>query len=69
VGRAGGKGAEPVSRLSTDIANIFEGGKFADCTIACEGREFRCHKNILSARYEGAGRKIVNPKRTDSVGG
>jgi hypothetical protein len=39
-----------VSRLSLDIANIFEGGKFADCTIACEGREFRCHKNILSAR-------------------
>jgi hypothetical protein len=55
VGRAGGKGAEPVSRLSTDIANIFEGGKFADCTIACEGREFRCHKNILSARYERGG--------------
>jgi BTB/POZ domain len=50
LGRNGGKGVEPVSRLSIDIANIFENGKFADCTVACEGKEFRCHKNILSAR-------------------
>lgn len=50
LGRAGGKGAEPVSRLSTDISLIFEGGKFADCTVVCGGSEFRCHKNILAAR-------------------
>ena len=24
--------------------------KFSDCVVACEGREFRCHKNILASR-------------------
>ena len=34
----------------TNMYSIFETGKFADCTVACEGREFRCHKNILAGR-------------------
>jgi len=41
---------KPPSKLALDMSTIFESGKFADCTIACQGREFRCHKNILSAR-------------------
>jgi len=41
---------EPVSRLAMDINGIFETGKFADCTVITEGREFRCHKNILAGR-------------------
>jgi len=41
---------EPVSRLASDINSIFETGKFADCTVVTEGREFRCHKNILASR-------------------
>ena len=48
----GGRVAEPASasRLSQDVGNVFLNGKFHDCTIVCEGREFKCHKNILSGR-------------------
>ena len=48
----GGRVAEPASatRLSSDIGNIFHNGKFTDCTIVCEGREFKCHQNILAGR-------------------
>jgi len=50
-GRVGRDGrSEPTSRLSHDFNNIFESGKFADCTVVCEGREFKCHKNILAGR-------------------
>ena len=28
----------------------FPQSKFSDCVVACEGREFRCHKNILASR-------------------
>lgn len=45
-----GRATEPVSRLSLDISSIFESSKFSDCIVACEGREFRCHKNILASR-------------------
>lgn len=45
-----GRATEPVSRLSVDISSIFEQSKFSDCVVACEGREFRCHKNILAGR-------------------
>jgi len=45
-----GRATEPVSRLSLDISSIFEHSKFSDCVVACEGREFRCHKNILAGR-------------------
>jgi len=45
-----GRATEPVSRLSLDISSIFEQNKFSDCVVACEGREFRCHKNILAGR-------------------
>lgn len=48
----GGRVAEPASatRLSSDIGNIFHNGQFTDCTIVCEGREFKCHQNILAGR-------------------
>ena len=39
-----------IMRLSQDFGNIFTNGKFTDCSITCEGREFRCHQNILAAR-------------------
>ena len=29
---------------------VFTNGKFADCCITCEGRTFKCHKNILAGR-------------------
>jgi len=45
-----GRATEPVSRLAQDISSIFEQSKFSDCVVACEGREFRCHKNILAGR-------------------
>ena len=45
-----GRATEPLSRLSLDISSIFEHSKFSDCVVACEGREFRCHKNILAGR-------------------
>lgn len=41
---------ETVNRLSQDISNIYETEKFSDCSIVCEGKEFKCHKNILSTR-------------------
>lgn len=44
------KEVKPQNKLAIDMSTIFESGKFADCTINCEGREFHCHKNILSAR-------------------
>jgi len=37
-------------KLALDLSTLFASGKLADCTVACQGREFRCHKNILSAR-------------------
>ena len=45
-----GRATEPMSRLANDISALFEQSKFADCTVACEGREFQCHKNILAGR-------------------
>ena len=42
--------ASSATRLSSDIGNIFHIGKFTDCTIVCEGREFKCHQNILAGR-------------------
>jgi len=48
-GRAG-RAQEPMSCLANDICALFKQGKLADCTVACEGREFRCHKNILAGR-------------------
>jgi len=42
--------AAAICRLSTDIESMFDTGRFSDCIIACGGREFPCHKFILSAR-------------------
>jgi len=44
------KPSEIVNRLSQDIASILDTGRFSDCTVICNNREFSCHKNILSAR-------------------
>jgi len=45
-----GRATEQVSRLAMDISSIFESSRFSDCVVACEGKEFRCHKNILAGR-------------------
>ena len=37
-----------VSCLSHIVVAI--AGKFTDCTITCDGKEFQCHQNILAAR-------------------
>jgi len=44
------KQLETSNRLSQDISAIFDNGRFSDCTVVCDSREFHCHKNILSAR-------------------
>ena len=41
---------DPMLRLQSDILSLFEQSKKTDCTIVCEGKEFRCHKNILASR-------------------
>jgi len=44
------KVSEPINRLSQDIGSIFDTGRFSDCVIVCGSKEYKCHKNILSAR-------------------
>ena len=50
TGASGPEASHSIMRLSQDIGNIFTNGKFTDCSITCEGKEFRCHKSILAAR-------------------
>jgi hypothetical protein len=40
----------PDCRLCDDFGQLFETSQFADVTLACSGREFLCHKAILTAR-------------------
>jgi len=40
----------PDCRLSDDLGQLFECSQFADVTLTCSAREFRCHKAILVAR-------------------
>ena len=36
--------------LENMMGEMFLNGKFSDCTVSCQGREFNCHKNVLAAR-------------------
>ena len=38
--------------MSDDLGNLFESSQFADVTLACNGREFQCHKAILTSRSQ-----------------
>ena len=40
----------PECKLSTDLGSLFDSAQFADITLACQGREFRCHKAVLVSR-------------------
>jgi len=40
----------PDCRLSDDFGQLFESNQFADVNLTCAGREFKCHKAILTAR-------------------
>ena len=40
----------PECRLSDDLGQLFDSSQFADVTLTCSAREFRCHKAILVAR-------------------
>lgn len=40
----------PDCRLSEDLGSLFESSNFADVTLSCNGREFQCHKSILTCR-------------------
>jgi speckle-type POZ protein len=42
----------PECRLSDDLGNLFDSSQFADVTLACNGREFLCHKAILTSRSQ-----------------
>ena len=42
----------PECRLSEDLGNLFDSAQFADVTLACNGREFQCHKAILTSRSQ-----------------
>eukprot|EP00096_Caligus_rogercresseyi_P004875 TRINITY_DN1947_c0_g1_i1.p1 TRINITY_DN1947_c0_g1~~TRINITY_DN1947_c0_g1_i1.p1 ORF type:complete len:379 (+),score=136.90 TRINITY_DN1947_c0_g1_i1:159-1295(+) len=42
----------PDCRLSEDFNTLFESSQFADVTLACQGREFKCHKALLTARSQ-----------------
>ncbi|XP_040563847.1 speckle-type POZ protein B [Lepeophtheirus salmonis] len=42
----------PDCRLSEDFNGLFESAQFADVTLACQGREFKCHKALLTARSQ-----------------
>ena len=50
TGASGPEASHSIMRLSQDFGNMFTNGKFTDCCITCEGKEFRCHKSILAAR-------------------
>ena len=41
---------ERYKQFSEAISGTFETGKFTDCLLLSEGREFRCHQVILAAR-------------------
>jgi len=40
----------PDCRLPDDLGQLFESSQFADVTLTCSAREFRCHKAIMTAR-------------------
>ena len=40
----------PDCRLSDDFGGLFESSSFADVTLSCNGREFACHKAVLTSR-------------------
>jgi len=40
----------PDCRLSDDLGNLFESGKFSDVILSCNGSEFNAHKSILASR-------------------
>lgn len=42
----------PDCRLSDDFNALYESAQFADVTLACQGREFKCHKALLTARSQ-----------------
>jgi speckle-type POZ protein len=42
----------PECRISDDFGALFDSSQFADITLACSGREFQCHKAILTSRYD-----------------
>lgn len=42
----------PDCRLSDDLGSLFDSSEFADVTLACNGREFPCHKAILTSRSQ-----------------
>jgi len=42
----------PEPRLSEDLGALFDHGTHADVTLYCNGREFQCHKAILTSRSQ-----------------
>lgn len=42
----------PDCRLSDDLGALFESSQFADVTLSCQGREYKCHKALLCARSQ-----------------
>ncbi len=40
----------PECKLSDDFGALFDTTQFADISLVCNGREFRCHKAILVSR-------------------
>ena len=49
---SGGHVAEQASmvKCAEDLGAIFLNGKFSDFTVTCQGKEYKCHKNILAQR-------------------
>uniref|UniRef100_A0ACB8G2N7 Uncharacterized protein n=1 Tax=Sphaerodactylus townsendi TaxID=933632 RepID=A0ACB8G2N7_9SAUR len=40
----------PECRLAEDLGNLWETTRFTDCSFYVEGKEFKAHKSVLSAR-------------------
>ena len=67
--------------LENMMGEVFLNGKFSDCTVFCQGREFNCHKMILAGRSpvfnatfthdmeeNRSGRIVINDLDVDTVG-
>jgi len=58
------------NQLSLDLHHLYNTKEFADITIKCEGKSYRCHKNILASRspvFKAMFKSDMKEMRTGSV--
>ena len=58
------------NKLSKDLSNLYNTKEYADTTITCGGKRFKCHKNILASRspvFKAMFNSEMKEKKTGSV--